>query len=255
MKKIGLIGYGWLGSRISSLVSERFDIYTTTTSPGKLQEISSKGFHAELAVFNESEEGFPDSWSLVPDLDIIIITIPFSEKRSSRQALQNKFSKLFSFIGKYEKQIFFMSSTSVYPDEPGVFTEETLQSEDVFVENSVKKAFPQVNILRLGGLMGDSRLLKNFNISDDLGIVNHIHYKDIAAVIVTMIQKNINGALYNVVAPLHPTKREVIAAQNNHLLKDITYHDQERIISSEKLISELNFTFTYPDPVTFHLHQ
>lgn len=70
-----------------------------------------------------------------------------------------------------------------------------------------------------------------------------------------MIQKNINGALYNVVAPLHPTKREVIAAQNNLLLKDITYHDKERIISSEKLISELNFTFTYPDPVTFHLHQ
>jgi phage-related protein len=253
MKKIGLIGYGWLGSRISTVISKNYKIYTTTTSPGKLQEIISKGIHAELAVFGEGQEEFTDPWSVVPDLDVIIITVPFSEKRSSRPELQDKFSKLFSFIGRFEKQIFFMSSTSIYPDVPGIFTEEMLRPEDVFVENHIKKGFPQVNILRLGGLMGDERLLKNFKVSDLSGVVNHIHYKDIAEVILKMIEKNVHGKVYNVVAPFHPSKREVIAAQNKQLIDKVHDNNKQRIISSEKLISELDYTFIYADPKKFHL--
>ncbi|NML57031.1 Rossmann-fold NAD(P)-binding domain-containing protein [Chryseobacterium cheonjiense] len=253
MKKIGLIGYGWLGSRIYNDLSSNSEIFATTTSLQKVEDMRSQGIHAELAVFNESEKEFPDPWSIVPDLDVMIITVPFSEKRTSQEILDKRLSKLFSFIGRYEKQIFFMSTTSVYPDEPGIFREEMLPVESVFVENKIKKAFPQVNILRLGGLMGDSRLLKNFKMTDVSGIVNHIHYKDIAAVIITMIEKGINGKIYNVVAPLHPSKQEVIAYQNNLPIEASHENNKQRIISSDKLISELDFTFAYPDPKKFHL--
>ena len=146
-----------------------------------------------------------------------------------------------------------MSTTSVYPDEPGIFKEEMLPSENVFTENKIKEAFPQINILRLGGLMGDSRLLKNFKISDLSGVVNHIHYEDVSAVILKMIEKDVRGKVYNVVAPLHPLKQEVITAQNNQYTDDMQYNNKERIISSEKLITELDFTFIHPDPKNFHL--
>ncbi|MEC3875127.1 Rossmann-fold NAD(P)-binding domain-containing protein [Chryseobacterium salviniae] len=252
MKKIGIIGYGWLGSRIGERFSGNFEIFTTTTSPQKLQDIRSKGIHADLACFSEEKNEFPELWNNVPELDILIITVPFSERRSSKKILEKKLSDLFSFTGKFEKQVFFMSTTSVYPDEPGLFTEEMQPAENVFVENKVKEAFPQVNILRLGGLMGDSRLLKNFNISDLSGVVNHIHYKDIAEVILKMIEKNIKEELYNVVAPLHPSKQQVLAAQNNQEIEGIKQSDDKRIISSEKLISELEYTFIYPDPEHFH---
>lgn len=253
MKRLGIIGYGWLGSRIGENFAENFDIYTTTTSPQKLKDIRSKGIHVDVAIFSEDEKKFPDSWNIVPELDVLIITVPFSERRTSKEIIEKKLSNLISFIGKYEKQIFFMSTTSVYPDEPGIFKEEMQPSENVFVENTIKEAFPQINILRLGGLMGDSRLLKSFKISDLSGVVNHIHYKDIAEVILKMIEKNVHGKVYNVVAPLHPSKREVIAVQNNQHIEDEQENDRQRIISSEKLITELDFTFIYPDPKKFHL--
>lgn len=253
MKRLGIIGYGWLGSRIGKSFAENFDIYTTTTSPQKLKDIRSEGIHGDVAIFSEDEKQFPDSWNIVPELDVLIITVPFSERRTSKEIIEKKLSNLISFIGKYEKQIFFMSTTSVYPDEPGIFKEEMQPSENVFVENTIKEAFPQVNILRLGGLMGDSRLLKSFKISDLSGVVNHIHYKDIAEVILKMIEKNVHGKVYNVVAPLHPSKREVIAVQNNQHIEDEQENDRQRIISSEKLITELDFTFIYPDPKKFHL--
>lgn len=252
MKKIGIIGYGWLGSKIGKKFSGNFKIYTTTTSPEKLKDILSEGIHADLADFSEDEKDFQYPWNIVPELDVIIITVPFSERRTSKEIVEKKLSNLFSFIRKFDKQIFFMSTTSVYPDEPGIFTEEMQPSENVFVENKIKEAFPQVNILRLGGLMGDSRLLKNFKISDLSGVVNHIHYDDIAAVILKMIEKDVRGKVYNVVAPLHPSKQQVIAAQNNHDIEDIQQSEKQRIISPEKLITELNYTFIYPDPKKFH---
>ena len=252
MKKVGIIGYGWLGSRISRNFAENFEMHATTTSPQKLKNIRSEGIQADLAVFNEDEKHYPDPWNIAPELDVIIITVPFSERRTSKEILQKKLSNLISFIGKFEKQLFFMSTTSVYPDESGIFKEEMLPSENVFTENKIKEAFPQINILRLGGLMGDSRLLKNFNVSDLSGVVNHIHYEDVSAVILKMIEKDVRGKVYNVVASLHPLKQEVIAAQNNQYIDDMQYN-KERIISSEKLITELDFTFIHPDPKNFHL--
>ncbi|SMP35289.1 hypothetical protein [Chryseobacterium profundimaris] len=252
MKKIGIIGYGWLGTRIGERFSENFEIFTTTTSPQKLEDIRSKGIHADLAFFSEEKNEFPELWNSITELDIIIITVPFSERRTSKEILEKKLSSLFSFTGKFEKQIFFMSTTSVYPDKPGIFTEEMQPSENVFVENKIKEAFPHINILRLGGLMGDGRLLKNFKISDVSGVVNHIHYEDIAAIILKMIEKNSMGKIYNVVAPLYPSKQQVLAVQNNQDIERTNQDDYKRIISSEKLISELEYTFIYPDPKSFH---
>lgn len=253
MKKIGIIGFGWLGSRIADHLDGKFDIYATTTSSDKLQGIQSQGFHAEIAVFSDStDDNYPESWEIIDQLDTMIITIPLSERRSSRESLQIILSKLFSFIGKYEKQIFFTSTTSVYPNQPGIYTEEMMTVENVFIENEISKKFPQINILRLGGLMGDGRLLKNFTVSDLGGVVNHIHYKDVAEVIRIMMEKNVKSKVYNVVAPFHPTKQEVISAQNNTPPNDRLYNDEQRIISSEKLVSELGFNFKYPDPEKFH---
>lgn len=252
MKKIGIIGFGWLGSRIADHLDGKFDIYATTTSSDKLQDIQSRGFHAEIAAFR-TDDNYLKSWEIINLLDAVIITIPLSERRSSRETLEIILSKLFSFIGKYEKQIFFTSTTSVYPNQPGIYTEEMMPVKNIFIENELCKKFPQINILRLGGLMGDRRLLKNFTVSDLGGIVNHVHYNDVAEVIRTMMENSVKSKVYNVVAPLHPTKQEVISAQNNIPLSDGLCNDEQRIISSEKLVSELGFNFKYPDPEKFHM--
>ncbi|KFE97408.1 Rossmann-fold NAD(P)-binding domain-containing protein, partial [Chryseobacterium luteum] len=177
-------------------------------------------------------------------------TIPLSGKSCCASSLYNRVQHLLSFIGDFKGQMFVMNSTGVYPDAVGEYTEESLSSDKVPGERMIRNTYPQVNILRLSGLMGDNRLLKNYNVSNLSAPVNHIHYEDISGVIERMIEKGSEGKLYNVAAPQHPSKSQVINAQKNlPPAEDII--SEGKIILSSKMISELDFVFKYPDPKEF----
>jgi nucleoside-diphosphate-sugar epimerase len=253
MKKIGIIGCGWLGSHIADKLSGRYEIFATTTSESKIKDLSDKGYHTTLVSFpDEDISETMTEWKVVPQLDAVIITVPFSGIRGTEIPLRERAQNLLAFLGDYHGQIFMMSSTGVYPDIEKEFKEEDRSPEDVPSENIIKSRFPEVNILRLAGLMGDHRLLKNYNISNLDLLVNHIHYADICSVVEIMLNNQSQSKVYNVVAPVHPNKEEIIHAQ-----KDLPYSgertNQGRTISPSKLISDLNFEFQYPDPRYFHL--
>ncbi|KPE51121.1 hypothetical protein [Chryseobacterium indologenes] len=252
MKKIGIIGCGWLGSRIAESLSGRYIIYTTATTEGKIKELNSKGFNAILASFPDYQldESIPQ-WSVISQLDALIITIPLSGKSCCVSSLYNRIQHLLSFTGDFKGQMFVMSSTGVYPDLPKEFTEDDLSVVSVSGERMIRNKYPQANILRLGGLMGDNRLLKNYNVSDLEAPVNHVHYADICSVISKMTEKGAEGKLYNVTAPFHPSKAAVIQAQKNLPFSGEREAEGRKILSS-KLASELDFEFKYPDPCYFH---
>lgn len=253
MKKIGIIGCGWLGLRLAEKWNSVFEIFTTTTNGEKAEVLKVRNLNPTIISFPDDKIiDNINQWKNISDLDAVIITVPFSHKRYSEETLQNRFQNLFSFIGDYDKQMFFMNSTGVYPDQLKEFSEEDLPSRQVTEERIIKAKYPQINILRLAGLMGDNRLLSNYNVSDTNARVNHIHYEDIALVIELMINQRLHSKLYNVVAPIHPTKAEVISSQKNLPLPD-EFNPENRIISTEKIISELGYSFKYPDPKSFHL--
>jgi len=144
-----------------------------------------------------------------------------------------------------------MSSTGVYPDAPGEYAEESLSPDEVAGERMIINKYPQANILRLAGLMGDNRLLKNYNVSNLDAPVNHIHYEDICHIIEKMIERGSEGKLYNIAAPKHPSKAQVINTQKNLPFPKEAI-GEGKIILSSKLTSELDFIFKYPDPKDFH---
>lgn len=252
MKKVGIIGCGWLGLRIAERLSANFEVYTTTTTPDKAKSLKAKGFHTEIISFTDQQLSQKSTqWYILNDLDVLIITIPLSQKNCCASSLYNKLQNLFSFINDYNGQLFFTSSTSVYPDLTEEFTEEHLPIDQVSVERMIKNKYPQINILRLAGLMGDQRLLSKYKVSNLDYAVNHVHYADVCSVIEEMIKQQSHARLYNVVAPLHPTKSEVIHAQKNSpTLQKI--EPKGKKVSSSKLISELDFKFQYGDPRYFH---
>lgn len=252
MKKLGIIGCGWLGNHIAERVSKQYEIFATTTTPSKIKDLESKGYRPTLISFpDESDSGIKE-WEAASELDAIIITIPFSGIRGAQISMKERQQNLLNFLGNYEGQLFLMSSTGVYPQTEKVFTENDKPATDVESENFILAKFPQTNILRLAGLMGGQRLLKNYNISNLDQLVNHIHYADICSVVEKMLDNHSQSKVYNVVAPIHPNKEEIINAQ-----KDLPYlgarTTEGRLISPAKLISELDFEFQYPDPRYFHI--
>lgn len=252
MKKIGIIGCGWLGNHIAERLSNQYEIFATTTTESKIEHLQSKGYHTTLVSFPNELNPEMKEWDAVKKLDAIIISVPFSGIRGAQIPMNDKRENLLNFLGNFKGQLFLTSSTGVYPETEKDFTEDDKSAQEVESESFILDKFPQTNILRLAGLMGDQRLLKNYNISNIDQLVNHIHYSDICSVVEKMLDNHSESKVYNVVAPIHPNKEEVINAQ-----KDLPYEGTRttvgRTISPNKLIEELDFEFQYPDPRYFHL--
>lgn len=254
-RSIGIVGCGWLGSRLAKKWADQNRLYTTTTSLHKIEALQSHGFNPTLFNFSGGEEtsAKPSRWSATRMLDVLIVTAAVSSrKENSRELIENRIARLHEFIGPFEGQMFFMDSTSVYPDVLKEFKEEDLPLEQVYPEKLFKQLYPQLNILRLGGLMGDDRQLSKYKVSDIESPVNHIHYKDIIGVIERMIERNSDSKVYNLVAPQHPSKRAVISKQKNEHCSDEVIA-KGRLISSDLIREELEYDFLYPDPRLFHL--
>lgn len=253
-RRLGIIGYGWLGERIADAMGGEYLISATTTSQNKFDLLLTKGFNPTLVSFSgDLNIPAPSIWKELHNLDVAVITVPFPNKNSSVSTHSAMVANLTSFLGDFKGQLFFMSSTSVYPDAPKEYIEADLPPSEVVAEQLIRNTYPQVNILRLAGLMGGNRQLANYKVANLDHPVNHVHYADVCGVIKRMIEMNSTSQLYNVVAPLHPTKAEVIGTANNLTEHSTTIH-KGRIISCQKLVSELNYQFTYPDPRLFYLY-
>ncbi|MFK8281829.1 Rossmann-fold NAD(P)-binding domain-containing protein [Capnocytophaga cynodegmi] len=248
--KIGIIGCGWLGSRLANHLKTNNTIYTTTRSSDKNKFLSTY-FHSFIIDFDDSEV---KKLEILTELDCIIIAIPFGRHLDSN-ILNKRLKNICIFIENFEKQLFFTSSVGIYPQINTEVNEdfpcELLDSKLLSVENFLKNQFPQTNILRLGGLMGDDRIFSKYNVSETSQVVNHIHYQDICLIIEKMISLNLQSKLYNVVAPKHPTKQEIINHQKGTKIS-IDRTPSGKIVLSDRLKTELNYQFLYPNPIYFN---
>ncbi|MBD1434474.1 hypothetical protein H8B06_16720 [Sphingobacterium sp. DN00404] len=251
---IGIVGCGWLGIRMARKWQIKNDLYTTTTSPDKIGALTSQGLNPTLIDFNTDNSTVDIlAWEVVSSLDVLIITFPISSRKDKdRNNIKRRIHNLSKFIGNFDGQLFFMDSTSVYPDEQKEFIEDDISIENVVAEYLLRAAYPEVNILRLGGLMGDDRQLHKYNVSNLDAPVNHVHFEDIIAIIEKMIENRSRSKIYNIVAPVHPTKREVICEQTGRPYKE-NKREIGRLISSKRLMEELDYQFIYPDPRYFIL--
>ena len=265
MKQISILGCGWLGMPLAkSLLESGFSVIGSTTSLEKISALESTGIQAFQIELSETKiKGEIDSF--LENSEILIVDIPPKLRSVSSENFIKKIQNLIPFIEKVTiEKVIFISSTSVYGDYNSVVTEATkpnaetesgkqlLETETVLQSNTNFKT----TVIRFGGLIGDDRHPIHFlagrkNIENPEAAINLIHQKDCIGIIKAVIEQDCFGESFNAVAPFHPTRKEYYTQKAMELGLLVPEFNENRnsfgkIIDSNLLFSELNYTFQKP---------
>jgi nucleoside-diphosphate-sugar epimerase len=276
MKKISILGCGWLGLPLAKKLIEKGNLVNgSTTSENKLSVLADTGINSFLVILSEvkqtleSESVSETINDFLGESEILIIDIPpklrgnnDDTSDSSRKIFVEKIENLIPFIEKSTiKKVLFVSSTSVYGDQNDLIREETNPNPETESGKQLllAEAILQKNenfettILRFGGLIGEDRHPVKFlagkeNLENPDAPVNLIHQKDCINIIEEIIRQSKWNEVFNAVAPFHPSREDYYvqkAKDQNLILPKFTSGKSniKKIISSEKIEKILNYKF------------
>ena len=244
-KKITIAGLGWLGkSFASTLINFGYTVKGSVTDASKAQEISGSGITTYPILLTEGGvTGKIDAF--LSDTDVLAIMIPPGLRKNTGA---NYALKMAHFLHEIEnasiEKVILVSSSSVYDDSQGYVTEKDIPKPE---SNAAKQLYDveqiffntsafETSIVRFGGLFGGSRNPVRFlagreGLSNGNAYVNMIHRDDCIGILLSIIQKDAFGYIFNAVSPNHPTKRDYYTAQAEKLnLTPPGYDDEENTV-------------------------
>jgi nucleoside-diphosphate-sugar epimerase len=259
LQSISILGSGWLGKPLGAALSlAGYNVNGSTTSPAKLDELSSLGINPFLINLVPEITGETGSFF---DCHVLVISIPPRTRQNTGEHYLHQIDNIIAGIQKGTgRRIVFISSTSVYPDSSSVVTENDadqsalmVRAEKLFIRN---RDF-NVAVLRFGGLVGPGRhpgkFLSGKNVAAGSNPVNIIHLDDCISIIRTIIETECWNDIFNACADTHPTRREFYNQACKQLGVPLpVFSDVDhpyKIVSSEKLRNTLNYRFHFPDPM------
>lgn len=268
--QISILGCGWLGLAMGSRLKKiGYSIKGSTTRKEKIALLEEKGIvpflinlDDERTISNATKQGFFDC-------DLLIISVPPRSKTKSSDYHPKQIKHLLSIELQSPPKIIYISATSVYPraadivDEGFPINASTTGNKALYeAEQLLLGSGYPLNILRCGGLMGYDRIPAKYfqgkTVTNGAIPVNYIHRDDVIGIIETLIAKNTWGETYNLVAPMHPSRREVFKKNvqdfnfipPNYSVESLP--DNCRVILGEKVIKTLQYQFLFPNPIEFY---
>jgi nucleoside-diphosphate-sugar epimerase len=270
MKKVSIIGLGWLGEATGMLLQEQgYFVVGSSTRSEKVGLLREKGLDAVHFALDPDPKGI--DYQRLFESEILVVTLPPRSRQGDGEAYLQQLASLRDLItGTEVKQVLFISSTGIYPNENKVvpYTEEEVSEStagnailyraEVLMGTSSRY---DLTVLRMGGLMGEDRIPGTYFSGREQVVghtrVNFIHQTDAARMIAWVINQGLWNQTFNGVAPEHPLRREVYQHNASALgiplpasFQEATDEEVGRLISSEKIVFT-GFTFEYPDPLTF----
>jgi nucleoside-diphosphate-sugar epimerase len=269
LPRISVLGCGWLGLPLAlDLIKKGYKVKGSTTTESKLKAFLEKEINPYFINLTPIVQARDISGFL--NADIIIINIPPGTRTRSALFHIEQMQNLLPHLEKSPAQkIIYVSSTSVYPDLNRVVTEEDVteisQAENKTLATAEKmiRELPgkETTVLRCGGLTGYDRLLirhfagrKNLTIGEEP--LNLIHRDDVIGIIEAIIEQEKWRETFNICSPLHPLKKDFykdLAERFGYEQPEFLRTDKQpfKIIGTEKLTSELKYSFKYPDPMKY----
>lgn len=256
MKTISIFGCGWLGMPLARrLVDTGHHVNGSTTTPAKLASLSAEGIRPYLITPGEAE-GHADFFRT----DTLIVAVPPKLRTQSADDFLNQMQKAATAAEEGTvSNVIFISSTSVYPDINRVVTEQDAGEQHILVKAEqlfcLNRKF-STSVIRFSGLVGPGRhpgkFLAGKKVSGGSNPVNIIHLDDCIKIIERLMHKP--GLVINGCADYHPTKRAFYSQAARSLNLDPPLFDDAqspyKIVSNELLKKELDYRFTFPDPMT-----
>ena len=269
MKKVSIVGCGWLGLPLGKYLSAQgYIVKGSTTKTEKLEILQANGIEPFLLKLNPQLEcGYVDN---LLDTNILVINIPPKISFQKTDAHVEQIANLLKAVEHSPiEKIIYVSSTSVYPElnrevvEEDVLTPESSTSPTmVKAENLLKSFGKPLTILRCGGLMGYDRIPAKY-FSGWKGLttgeipVNYVHRDDVIQIIGTILAKEIWEDTFNIVSPVHPLRKDIYAKNCQELGFEIPEFvvpkDAQpfKIISPKKWLDTSGYDFIYANPLDY----
>ena len=261
--RILILGCGWLAESFAMHMKHQgHEVWASTTTSEKYHRLKAGGIFSFILDFDY--ENFPAQVDLPTQFDFVLNSIPASQKNSVA-ILENRFSNIKSFYAHmtWKKQVF-LSSIGIYPDKDGVFDESyadtTNLSSKLLLAEASMLGLADTIIYRLGGLFGKNRVFAKY-FSESVCTTgeqpaNFVHIEDVVELVELACCRVLKHTIYNVVAPLHPKKMDVIIASAKKYgytlpLAFEATNTIQKIVSGKLLQEELEYEFVLPDPLQF----
>ncbi|MGB3255844.1 SDR family oxidoreductase [Buttiauxella gaviniae] len=270
MKKVAIVGLGWLGMPLAMSLSARgWQVTGSKTTLDGVDAARMCGIDSYQLQLTPELVCDSDDLDALLDADALVITLPARRTGEGDdfylQAVQEIVD---SALAHNIPRIIFTSSTSVYGEAEGS-VKETSPLEPVTASGRVLKELEtwlhdlpgtSVDILRLAGLVGPERhpgrfLAGKTDVANGTHGVNLVHLEDVISAITLLLQAPKGGHIYNLCAPAHPTRAEfysLMARQMNldaPLFRTETQNGHGKLVDGNRICNELGFEYQYPNPL------
>lgn len=268
MKKVAIVGLGWLGMPLAlSLMARGWQVTGSKTTVDGVEAARMCGIESYPLRLDPQLVCEADDLDALMNVDALVITLP--ARRSGpgddfyRQAVQEIVD---SALAHSIPRIIFTSSTSVYGKE-GERVKESSPREPVTASGRVLKELEDwlhqlpgtsVDILRLAGLVGPERHPGRFfagkSAPDGQQGVNLVHLEDVISAITLLLQMPKGGHIYNLCAPEHPARGVFYPQMARELGLAAPVFSESgsgkgKIIDGSLICRELGFEYAFPDPL------
>ena len=253
MKTFTILGAGWLGLELAIVLKNDFKIKVSSRSQEKVNIYEEEGFSSYI--LNENNFEFLDE---LFETNYLFINFPPSKFEDYLLFLNKIYSH--EKIKNIEK-IFFVSSTSIYPNIEGLFNEDyeikEPNSKIVFEAENLVKDKSDV-IFRVAGLVGANRYFGKRSANKIIEFpktpINFVHRNDVINATKFIIEKDLSG-IFNLCSNTHPTKEEIYSfnSKKYNFEKPIFLDNKEflnRLIDGSK-IEKLGFSYKYNNAFEF----
>lgn len=212
-KRVAIIGCGYIGSALGErLVALGHRVVGSTTTPGRLPEISRLGVEGVLLRLDQVEQ----LHAILMSCDVIFLTVAPGRGEHSYEEVYLKGARnlLRALEGTAVRHVVYTSSTSVYGQTDGSRVDEDSETRPasesgrilVATERELREGAARLGmmttILRLGGIVGPGRGPINRirheagrQRSDGHAYVNLIHRDDVVACCAALLERPQEGVL------------------------------------------------------------